>query len=108
MFSDSDSEVAGAEPGVWQRLGYAGMGALRVTLLFGSAAIALALILAPIARDHTRMIVAQADGVYGLDNIVTGTVNRTSGRYTVRRSVLQSSPDAVCIISDRGSKSGDC
>ena len=33
-------------------LGVAGMGALRLTLLFGSAAVALALILTPMAERH--------------------------------------------------------
>ena len=37
----------------------AGMGALRVTLLFGSAAVALALVLAPVAENQVRaMLVA--------------------------------------------------
>ena len=34
--------------------GGAGMGILRITLLFGSAAVALALIIAPIADSQTR------------------------------------------------------
>ena len=38
-------------------LGIAGVGILRITLLFGSAAVALALILAPIADSQTRQFV---------------------------------------------------
>ncbi len=36
--------------------GGAGMGILRITLLFGSAAVALALIIAPIAESQTRSL----------------------------------------------------
>ncbi len=85
--------------------GIAGMGVLRITLLFGSAAVALALILAPIADSQTRQIVQ--GGPAGLDRMTTGSVS-TGGRYTIRRSVLQDSPSAICIIRDNGSRSGDC
>ena len=54
--------------------GGTGMGILRITLLFGSAAIALALIIAPIADSQTRSYVAQDGGApFGLDDIATGT-----------------------------------
>lgn len=87
------------------RLGGAGMGALRVALLFGSAAIALGLIVAPIADRATR---SQTAGLgAGLDLTSTGSVG--SGHlYTIRRSVLQPFPDSVCVIGDNGQRSGDC
>jgi hypothetical protein len=85
--------------------GIAGMGILRITLLFGSAAVALALILAPIADSQTRQFVQ--GGPAGLDRMTTGSVPN-AGRYTIRRSVLQDSPNAICIIRDNGSRSGDC
>jgi hypothetical protein len=84
--------------------GIAGMGVLRITLLFGSAAVALALILAPIADSQTRQFVQ--GGADGLDRMTTGSV--ATGNYTIRRSVLQSSPNAICIIRDNGSRSGNC
>ncbi len=37
---------------------------------------------------------------------VTGSIGANT--YTVRRSVLQRSPDAVCIIRTDGGRSGDC
>jgi len=83
--------------------GMASMGILRVTLLFGSAMVALALIIAPIADNQTRSQISDA----GLDRMSTGSVNRSSG-YTVRRSVLQPTPNAVCVIRDNGQRSGDC
>lgn len=87
-------------------LAVAGMGALRVSLLFGSAAVALALLLAPWADTQTRRI-AQGSVSNGLDFISTGTA-RSAKSYTVRRSVLQPNPRAVCIIRDSGARSGDC
>jgi hypothetical protein len=84
-------------------LGIAGVGALRFALLFGSAAVALALILAPIADGQTRSFV----GSPGVDTITTGTVQQ-GGRYTVRRSVLQDSPNAICVIRENGTRNGNC
>lgn len=80
------------------------MGAVGVALLFGSAAIALALIAAPIAENYVKPQFAVADG---LDRTITGST-RGRGAYTIRKSVLQSSPDAVCIIRENGLRSGDC
>ena len=58
----------------------AGMGMLRITLLFGSAA----------------------------DMTSTGSVSGYHGGYTIRRSVLQPSPNSICIIRDNGTRSGNC
>jgi len=84
--------------------GMASMGVLRVTLLFGSAAVALALIIAPIADSQTRS--QFADG--GLDRMSTGSIGQKSSGYTIRRSVLQNSPTSICVIRDNGTRSGDC
>ena len=88
--------------------GGAGMGALRVALLFGSAAVALALILTPfVARQAERL--PGVAGARGLDNMATGSIGqRKDVSYTIRRSVLQGSPDAVCIIHPNGMSTGDC
>ncbi len=77
--------------------------ALRVALLFGSVAVALALVLAPVADNLTRSPVAAWDG---LDHGATGSVGKRSG-YTIRRSVMQA-PGAVCIIRADGLRSGSC
>lgn len=84
-------------------LGTAGMSVLRVTLLFGSAAAALALILAPVADRYSK---AQIVGKDGVDYMSTGSIAPSSS-YTIRRSVLQKS-GAVCIIRADGRQSGDC
>ena len=90
--------------------GSTGVGILRITLLFGSAAVALALIIAPIADSQTRSYLAQDGGPIGVDTMTTGSIKGSGYRngYTIRRSVLQSSPEAVCVINAIGVKTGDC
>ncbi|MCR9139569.1 MAG: hypothetical protein NXI27_26465 [Alphaproteobacteria bacterium] len=80
--------------------------AVRVALLFGTAAAALALVVPPIAdMASDEWILFGADP--GIDYTTTASVpgNR---EYTVQRSVLQRSADSVCIIDSRGRRSGDC
>jgi uncharacterized protein involved in exopolysaccharide biosynthesis len=79
-------------------------GALRVTLLFGAAAVALALIAAPLLESRSGAGLANNAGV---DPMSTGSIGGPTS-YTIRRSVLQPSPDAVCIIRSNGARSGDC
>ena len=89
-------------------VGSPGMGILRITLLFGSAAVALALIIAPIAESQTRSIWRRRQTGRPRRH-GTGSVGAAATRcYTIRKSVLQSSPDAVCVIRDNGQRIGDC
>ncbi|MGI6855430.1 hypothetical protein [Mesorhizobium sp. 1B3] len=83
-------------------LGAAGSGALRVALLFGLMGVALTLIVVPLAERRTGSLVAGE-----LDMMTTGSI-RSDDTYTIRRSVLQPSRDAVCIIRSDGSRSGEC
>ena len=83
------------------------MGVLRVTLLFGSAAVALSILSVSYLDSHFSQRFASADAQAGLDMMNTGSIGRMT-TYTVRRSVLQPSPDAVCIIRDNGIRSGTC
>lgn len=82
----------------------AGMGVLRVTLLFGSAAVALALVATPFLDSQTR---SSRNFAVDLDMTTTGSIGHTS-TYTMRRSVLQPLPTSVCIIRSDGRASGDC
>lgn len=86
----------------------AGQGMLRITLLFGSFAIAIALFLTPVLdRESNSSLTASA--IYGgLDRTATGTVGSSMRQYTVRRSVLQTTPRSMCIIHSNGVKTGDC
>ena len=81
-------------------------GAVRISLLFGSAAVALALFLAPVADRYSRPQLS-AGSERALDFTATGSVAKQTS-YTIRRSVLQASPASVCIIRGDGRQSGDC
>jgi len=89
------------------KLELAGIGALRVTLLFGSAAVALALVLAPMLDNQVQDYLARTDGP-GIDTMATGTIGAKPRTYTIRKSVLQTSPNSVCILRANGTRSGDC
>ena len=85
----------------------AGMGILRITLLFGSAAVALALIAVPVLDNQTRSASSRDTFASGLDTMSTGSIGPRA-TYTLRRSVLQPSPSSVCVIRADGRRSGDC
>ncbi len=75
-------------------------GALNIALLFGTAAVALSLIVTPMLaeqRDHRNLAQVQEE----FDRITTGSIgsgDRSTKHYTIRRSVLQTTPGSVCII----------
>lgn len=81
-------------------------GALNLALLFGTAVIALALILTPVLSKSDRRMMANIPDDF--DMITTGSVPPANGgkRYTIRRSVLQEMPGAVCIVDGSGRSSG--
>lgn len=83
-----------------------GFSLLRVTLLFGSIAIAIAMLVVPLLQNGIRQTSLNGNAA-GLDTMSTGSV-RNGARYTIRRSVLQSAPDAVCVIRENGTRSGAC
>jgi lipopolysaccharide export LptBFGC system permease protein LptF len=83
------------------------IGAVNVALLFGTAAIALSLILTPIVSQKSDEM--QAGATLGYDDIKTGSIPTGDGkvkRYTIRRSVLQDNPGDVCIIDQNGVRNG--
>ncbi|MGL4488200.1 MAG: hypothetical protein ACRCU5_01995 [Rhizobiaceae bacterium] len=80
-------------------------GVLRISLLFGSIAVAFALFLVPIANRQSSDI-ARAN-VSSLDLISTGATSRAN-EYTIRKSVLQSKASSECILRSDGSSVGDC
>lgn len=82
-------------------------GALRAALLFGTIAIAVATIVAPLLSARGERDVAYRNA--GYDTITTGSVRPTRGQiYTVRRSITQPMPDALCIIDAAGHHKGAC
>jgi hypothetical protein len=75
-------------------------GVFNIALLFGTAAIALALIVPPMLTGNPdkKRLAFEADQY---DNITTGSIGTSPGenkRYTIRRSVLQETPGSVCIV----------
>ena len=82
-------------------------GAIRVALLFGSAAVAFTMILTPIIGRGPADLASRRPGAVKLDATATGSILKTRG-YTLRRSVLQGGPDSVCIIDQKGGESGKC
>lgn len=84
----------------------AGAGILRVTLLFGLVAVAIALIATPFLDNRGRLQLGQMR-FDGLDFTATGSIGR-NGNYTLRRSVLQESPQSICVIHANGRRSGEC
>lgn len=82
-------------------------GAVRMALLFGAGAVALALLVTPFLEGQARLTVARSGRPANLDFTATGTVDRGSS-YTIRRSVLQPSPASICVIRQNGGRIGDC
>ncbi|HEV7254169.1 MAG TPA: hypothetical protein VGN97_13880 [Mesorhizobium sp.] len=96
------------EQGRAPRAGLPRVSAIRVALLFGSAAVALALIATPMLDRNARVRVSDAGLASGLDMMSTGATRRPASNYVIRRSVLQPSPSAICVIHANGVRSGDC
>ena len=77
-------------------------------------ALALTLVLGPTSDNIAEKIAGNDTTEHGIDQVVTGSVEQAqpSGqgtvRYTIRRSVLQSSPNATCKIYEDGRRVGDC
>lgn len=88
-------------------VGDAGSGALRIALLFGSVAVAFALFLVPIMSRNDGYSFGGRSSGQGLDQMSTGSISK-SNAYVVRRSVLQQTPNSICVIRADGAKSGDC
>lgn len=79
-------------------------GALNMALLFGTAAIALSLIITPMLasrNDDVRFTQIQDD----FDRLTTAStkpIEKNGKNYTIRRSVLQETPGSVCIVQGYG------
>lgn len=103
-----DRDWAEIRPHHGSTVSEAGQGMLRITLLFGSLAVAIALFLTPLLDRTGRSDITASIAYGGLDRTATGTVRNRVDQYTIRRSVLQNSPSSMCIIHSNGRKSGDC
>lgn len=104
---NEDRDWAEIRPQTGSTMAEAGLGVLRLTLLFGSLAVAVALFAAPIL-DRTDSSLTASSNYSMLDRRSTGTVGGASTTYTVRRSVLQTGPNSACYIYSNGIQTGDC
>lgn len=84
----------------------AGRGLMRLVLLFGSAAIALALIIVPVLNDQANKVAAQSVLPDGVDRTMTASVKRDApAAHTAERQPL---PAPICVIEADGRHHGDC
>jgi hypothetical protein len=82
------------------------IGALNLALLFGTAVIALTLIVTPLLSPEKDKMEAST---MGYDDIKTGSIPTEDGkvkRYIIRRSVLQENPGEACVIDQDGNRTG--
>lgn len=66
---------------------------MQTALVFGAAALALALIGTPLM--HSASIRFARDASPGIDRTITGSV-RPAARFTIRRSVLSEGAEVLC------------
>ena len=96
-----------SDAGLSETFAEARTGLFRATLLFGSIAVALALIVVP-AVDHPAKV-AVADTADGIDPIITGSTTIPDiRRYTLRRSVLDGPRSGPCLLFPDGTQRGKC
>ena len=95
-------------------------GVLNIALLFGTAAIALTLIVTPMLANHKGGVaasIATLTTADPYDDIKTGSIKpvtpgvtkretETGKRYVIRRSVLQQDPGDYCVVTGYQSGSG--
>lgn len=84
------------------------IGPVRVALLFGTLAVALALLVPPMLDTGHRNFAGYGGGP-GIDTMTTASIPQRNGSrvYTERRSILQE-PGSVCIVQAAGRGFGDC
>jgi hypothetical protein len=100
-------EASQQKTGISETLAEARTGLFRATLLFGSIAAALALIVVPAADRHAKVAVAQQ--AEDLDQIVTGSNRHADKRtYVESRSVLWDAKNGPCLLFPDGSQRGAC
>ncbi|MDR0253055.1 MAG: hypothetical protein LBI75_07710 [Brucellaceae bacterium] len=103
FFKDDEDAKSGFMP-------VAKSGFVRCILLFGSAILALALVIVPVLSEKANKQTAQSLFPAGVDMMSTGSVQRDPAdkSYIERKSLLQSTPQSVCLIARDGTQHGDC
>jgi hypothetical protein len=84
------------------------IGVVNVALLFAVAAVAVTLVVTPMVSEPggSAQMASQPASV---DTMSTGSITSSDEhgkRYTIRRSILQDTPGAVCIVGASASDGG--
>lgn len=99
-------EASQQKTGSSAALAEARTGLFRATLLFGSIAAALALIVIPPADRHGKADIAQRSPV--LDPISTASTDAAKRSYLESRSVLWDNKNGPCLLFPDGTQRGAC
>lgn len=86
------------------------IGSFRVAMVFGLLMIALTITIVPMVAPMDEDQYAWTPNA-NIDYSTTAAIPKKmkrQGDYTLRRSVLQGTPDAICIINSNGSTNGNC
>ncbi|WP_026480900.1 hypothetical protein [Ahrensia sp. 13_GOM-1096m] len=84
---------------------------IRIALLFGGVAVALGLFATPFLDRNSGASQSFHMLANNIDPFTTASTRNSASpqkSYTIRRSVLQKSPVAKCIIQTNGAPIGDC
>ncbi len=81
-------------------------GVLNVALLFGTAVIALSLIVTPMLAGKSSTRVAQFPDNF--DMISTGSIKKpdVGSTYSIRRSITQPIPEMPCVVTGYSNETG--
>lgn len=102
------------------RLRKAGRGLLRLALLFGSAGLALALIIVPLLNQQATRSLQESVFPEGIDRTTTASVKRAATPVAEKKievaapanagSIATDAPKLhdICIIEPNGHRDGDC
>ena len=96
------------KPDLPENKGFGGTGLLTYALSIVAVAAVFTALVTPLLVSSVQDMTASAT-LSDADSVVTGSVSAPTSltRYTIRRSVLQPSAGAVCIIPE-GSKKVEC
>lgn len=115
MRFDDSFYSAGHNAHAPSRFAGAGGGLVRIVMLFGSAAIALALILVPILNNQAAKIAAESILPVGIDRTTTASLKKSGTTPpVVKRAHTQPNAfpapvsDPLCITKVDGRQGADC
>ncbi len=85
-----------------------GVSSLQIALGFAAFALVATIFLPPTGAYYGERIANLGGKDAGIDPVVTGSVEKKTRRYTIRRSVLTKDPSKPCVIYANGVQEGNC